>query len=173
MPKRTNLEQEEEETWELNSTINEPESEKGRQSPLFNPFGSSHRHITYTDCPRIENQINWVYPNLKEANSDLTQLTHDPRATLVTPHDLIQALERYGYEVKAYQSAARRRTAYECNHDDKHVVLSLIQGECICLACIDDESAREKRYITANIKYTPLGVKPSYLPRLPSIAENQ
>ena len=124
----------------------------------FDPFGSNgHRHLGYLDCHRVECQLNHLYLNIKR-DPKLLELAHRPRTTLVKPIDLIQALAEWGYSVSAAPDTARQRTHHECSHKEIDIIPSLIQGEYLCIACIDQEIAADDRYSEAHLKFTPLGV---------------
>ena len=124
----------------------------------FDPFGSNgHRHLGYLDCHRVECQLGHLYPNIQQ-DSELLELAHRPRATLVKPVDLIQDLAAWGYSVSAAPDTARQRARHECGHKETDIIPSLVQGEYLCIACIDQETAADGRYSEAHLKFTPLGV---------------
>ena len=115
------------------------------------------KHLGYLDCHRVECQLGHLYPNIQR-DSELLELAHRPRATLVKPADLIQALAAWGYSVTAAPDTARQRALHECSHKEIDVIPSLVQGEYLCIACVDQEAAADGRYSEAHLRFTPLGV---------------
>ena len=117
----------------------------------FDPFGGAgHRHLGYLDCHRVECQLSHLYPHIKR-DPKLLELAHRPRATLVKPIDLIQALAEWGYIVSAAPATARQQTHHECSLKEIDVIPSLIQGEYLCIACIDQEISADGRYNEADL----------------------
>ena len=107
----------------------------------FDPFGvQGHRHLTYTDCQWACKQFDHIYPNIKH-NPELAHLIHRPRVSLIEPHDLIQALNHWGFHCQVIPQPQRLRVSHECNHTDRHIVPSVVDGEFLCIACIDEEIA--------------------------------
>ena len=125
----------------------------------FDPFRlADHRHLGYLDCHRVERQLCHLYPDVQR-DPELLRLVHRPRATLVRPADLIQALTAWGYDVTAVPSPARQRALRKCNHTTTDVVPSLVPGEYLCIACVDRQAAADGRYREAHLKFPPLGVR--------------
>ena len=125
----------------------------------FDPFGcADHRHLCYTDCRRVERQLCHLYPDVPR-DPALLQLVHRPRATLVRPADLIQALTAWGYDVTAVPSPARQRALRKCSHKEIDVIPSLVADEYLCIACVDRQAAADGRYNEAHLKFPPLGVR--------------
>ena len=125
----------------------------------FDPFKfAAHRHLSYTDCHRVERQLCHLYPDIQR-DPELLQLAHRPRATLVRPEDLIQALTDWGYRVTAEPSPARQRALRKCSHRLTDVIPSLVPGEYLCIACVDRQAAADDRYREAHLRFPPLGVR--------------
>ena len=125
----------------------------------FDPFRlADHRHLCYTDCHRVERQLCHLYPDVPR-DPALLQLVHRPRATLVRPADLIQALTAWGYDVTAVPSPARQRALRKCSHKEIDVIPSLVADEYLCIACVDRQAAADGRYNEAHLKFPPLGVR--------------
>ena len=125
----------------------------------FDPFGlAAHRHLCYTDCHRVERQLCHLYPDVPR-DPALLRLVHRPRATLVQPTDLIQALTAWGYDVTAVPSSARQRALHKCSHKEIDVIPSLVPDEYLCIACVDRQAAADGRYTEAHLKFPPLGVQ--------------
>ena len=124
----------------------------------FDPFGlDGHRHLGYLDCHRVECQLGYLYPNIQR-DPELLELAHRPRAPLVRPADLIQALAAWGYSVTAAPDTARQRALHKCSHKEIDVIPSLVPGEYLCIACVDRRAAADGRYSEAHLRFTPLGV---------------
>ena len=125
----------------------------------FDPFGlDDHRHLGYLDCHRIERQLCHLYPDVQR-DPELLRLVHRPRATLVRPADLIQALTAWGYSVTAVPGPARQRALHKCSHKEIDVIPSLVPDEYLCIACVDQKAAADGRYSEAHLKFAPLGVR--------------
>ena len=125
----------------------------------FDPFKfAAHRHLCYTDCQRVERQLCHLYPDIQR-DPELLQLAHRPRATLVRPADPIRALEEWGYDVAAEPSLARQRALRKCSHRPTDVIPSLVPGEYLCIACVDQQAAADGRYREAHLRFPPLGVR--------------
>ena len=125
----------------------------------FDPFGRfDHRHLGYLDCHRVERQLCHLYPDVQR-DPELLRLVHRPRATLVRPTDLIQALTAWGYSVTAIPGPARQRALHKCSHKEIDVVPSLVPDEYRCIACVDRKAAADGRYNEAHLKFAPLGVR--------------
>ena len=126
----------------------------------FDPFRlDGHRHLGYLDCHRIERQLCHRYSNVQR-DPELLPLLHRPRATLVRPSDLVQALTAWGYHVTAVPSPARRRALRKCNHQEIDAVPSLVPDEYQCIACIDQQAAADSLFREAHRRFIPLGVSP-------------
>ena len=142
----------------LTSTVSSTSGSAESVSVPFDPFGGAgHRHLGYLDCHRVECQLAHLYPHLKR-DPNLLALAHRPRATLVKPSDLVQALVDWGYVVSAVPASARQQTLCECSHKEIDVIPGLVEGEYVCIACTDQEVAADRRYNEAHLKFTPLGV---------------
>ena len=142
-------------------TSSAPSSSRSAESSEapFDPFKfAAHRHLSYTDCHRVERQLCHLYPDIRR-EPELLQLAHRPRATLVRPEDLIQALKDWGYTVTAEPSLARQRALRKCSHRPTDVVPSLVPGEYLCIACADRQAAADGRYKEAHLRFPPLGVR--------------
>ena len=140
------------------SASSSPRSAEPAEAP-FDPFKfDTHRHLCYTDCHRVERQLCHLYPNIQR-DPELLQLAHRPRATLVRPEDLIQALKDWGYNVTAEPSLARQRALRKCNHRPTDVIPSLVVGEYLCIACVDLQAAADGRYREAHLRFPPLHVQ--------------
>ena len=125
----------------------------------FDPFGlDGHRHLGYLDCHRVERQLCHLYPSIQQ-DPELLRLVHRPRATLVRPADLVQALTSWGYRVTAIPSPARRRALHKCNHQEIDVVPSLVPDEYQCIACVDQKAAADGLLREAHLRFAPLGVR--------------
>ena len=149
--------------WESSSSVTNstPSSSCSAESSeaLFDPFKfAAHRHLSYTDCHRVERQLCHLYPDIQR-DPELLQLAHRPRATLVRPEDLIQALKDWGYNVTAEPSLARQRALRKCSHRPTDVIPSLVAGEYLCIACVDLQAAADGRYREAHLRFPPLGVR--------------
>ena len=127
----------------------------------FDPFGlDDHHHLGYLDCHRVERQLCHLYPSIQR-DPELLRLVHRPRATLVRPADLIQALTAWGYSVTAVPGPARQRALHKCSHKEIDVIPSLVPDEYLCIACVDQKAAADGRYREAHLKFAPLGVRAS------------
>ena len=100
-------------------------------------------------------------------------MIHRPRVALVEPHDIIQALNHWGFHCQVIPQPARLRVSHECGHSERHIIPSLVEGEFLCIACIDEEIATARRFERAHINFPPLGVPPPDIgvppPSLPSV----
>ena len=140
------------------SAPSSPRSAESAEAP-FDPFRlADHRHLCYSDCHRVERQLCHLYPDVQR-DPELLQLAHRPRATLVRPADLIQALTAWGYDVTAEPSLARQRALRKCSHSPTDVIPSLVPGEYLCIACVDRQAAADGRYREAHLRFPPLGVR--------------
>ena len=143
----------------MTSSAPSSSSSAGSSEAPFDPFKfAAHRHLSYTDCHRVERQLCHLYPDIRR-EPELLQLAHRPRATLVRPEDLIQALKDWGYTVTAEPSLARQRALRKCSHRPTDVVPSLVPDEYLCIACVDRQAAADGRYREAHLRFPPLGVR--------------
>ena len=125
----------------------------------FDPFGlDGHRHLGYLDCHRVERQLCHLYPSIQQ-DPELLRLVHRPRATLVRPADLVQALASWGYSVTAVPGPARQRALHKCSHKEIDVVPSLVPDEYLCIACVDQKAAADGLFQEAHLRFAPLGVR--------------
>ena len=81
----------------------------------FEPLARGHRHICYTDCSRLQKQLDYTFPNRRDSD-------HHHAATVCSEQDLIMVLrDYYGLKVTVTKETGNQTFSQLCQNCEKNL----------------------------------------------------